>query len=334
MRVDEFGVGFPPKLYGVKRGETEYTINLFPVGGFVKIYGEDADAEVSTGDFARSFTGKSRWAQAAVLVAGVSMNILFAWFLFSGAFMIGVPSAINDSDVSATSKLVITSVVAGSPADRASLQGGATIQSIQSGDSVLEKLTPSSFSDFIAAHGGQEVTIAYSRGDEMLITTIVPETGVIADAPERAALGVALTLTDVVQRPFFTAIGDGFVHTFAGMRDITVGIFALLKDAVMFKADLTNVAGPIGIVSLVGDASAFGFTTLLMFTAFISLNLAVINLLPFPALDGGRLLFVIIEAVKGGAIPARYTQILNTVGFVMLIILMIAVTWNDIARLL
>jgi regulator of sigma E protease len=104
--------------------------------------------------------------------------------------------------------------------------------------------------------------------------------------------------------------------------------------AVQFKADLSQVAGPVGIVGLVGEASSFGITALLLFTAFISLNLAIINLLPFPALDGGRLLFVIIEAVKGSPINPRYVQTLNTVGFALLILLMVAVTYNDIARIL
>jgi len=168
----------------------------------------------------------------------------------------------------------------------------------------------------------------------LLLTTLVPETGVISDAPDRAALGVSLTLTDVVKKPLPIAIRDGFTHTLTSIGDITVGIAGLIGDALMFRADFSNVAGPIGIVGLVGEASAFGLNTLLMFTAFISLNLAVINVLPFPALDGGRLLFVFIEAVKGSAINPRYTQILNSVGFILLILLMVAVTWNDIARLI
>jgi regulator of sigma E protease len=178
------------------------------------------------------------------------------------------------------------------------------------------------------------VTIAYEHSGELLVTEITPKTGVITDTPDRAAIGVALTLIDTVAKPIPLAIKDGFIFTLTSTRDIALGIVKLLGDAVQFKADFTQVAGPVGIVGLVGEASAIGITSLIMFTAFISLNLAVINVLPFPALDGGRLLFVLIEAVKGSPIPARYAGSLNMIGFALLILLMVLVTWNDIARLI
>jgi regulator of sigma E protease len=115
---------------------------------------------------------------------------------------------------------------------------------------------------------------------------------------------------------------------------ITVGTVNLIRDAVVGEANLKDVTGPVGIVGMVGEASAYGFSALLMFTGFISLNLAVINLLPFPALDGGRLLFVGIEAIIRRPMPVRATQILNTAGFALLILLMVVVTWNDISKLI
>ena len=128
-------------------------------------------------------------------------------------------------------------------------------------------------------------------------------------------MGVSLSLIETVQRPLHEAVFDGLMLTLTGLRDITIGITALIIDAFSLNADLSSVAGPVGIVGLVGEASALGFSTLLMFTAFISLNLAVINLLPFPALDGGRLLFVGIEALKGSPIPLRVAGTLNGIGF-------------------
>jgi regulator of sigma E protease len=119
-----------------------------------------------------------------------------------------------------------------------------------------------------------------------------------------------------------------------GLRDISVAISKLAWNALQFKANLSQVAGPVGIVSLVGEASSFGLTALLMFTALISLNLAIINVLPFPALDGGRLLFVIIEGIKGSPINSSYVHVLNTIGFSLLILLLAAVTWHDIARIM
>jgi regulator of sigma E protease len=334
MRVDEFGIGFPPKLFGIKRGETEYTFNAMPIGGFVKIYGEDGSPEAPTVDRDRSFSAKSKWAQAAVLLAGVTMNVLFAWFLFSTAFAIGVQSPVNEATATESAKLIITSVLPGGPAAEALIPPNAVIHGVTAGGETLDTLTPSAFTAFLDAHKDMSVTVAYEHNGGLLVTEITPRGGVIADAPDRAAIGVALALIDTVAKPIPLAIKEGFFHTITMTRDIAVGVVKLLGDAVQFKADFTQVAGPVAIVGLVGEASAFGITSLIMFTAIISLNLAVVNVLPFPALDGGRLLFVIIEAIKGSPIPMRYASSLNMVGFALLILLMVLVTWNDIARLI
>jgi regulator of sigma E protease len=334
MRVDEFGIGFPPKLFGIKKGETEYTFNALPIGGFVKIYGEDAEATKDGGDYARSFTGKSRWAQALVLVAGVTMNILFAWFLFSSAFMWGIEKGVDEATASESARLVVSDVLVDGPAADAKLPRGASITAVTRGTESLSNIIPSQFSEFVSKEAGVPVQIAYTLGSELFLTTIVPEVGLIESEPNRPAIGIALSMVDRVEYSLVEAVTEGFTHTVKSTVAITVGIFDLLRDAVMGEADFTQVAGPIGIVGLVGEASAFGFSALLMFTAFISLNLAVINLLPFPALDGGRLLFVFIEAVTQRQLPARATQVMNTVGFFLLIGLMVVVTWNDIARLL
>lgn len=334
MRVDEFGIGFPPKVFGVKRGETEYTINALPIGGFVKIYGEDADAVVDGSDYSRSFTGKTKWAQALVLVAGVSMNVLFAWFLFTAAFMTGIEQGVTEAEASPSARLVITSVLPDSPAGKGEFPNGVTITAVKRGDESLTTLTPSAFSEFVAHEGETPLHIAYMKGSEMFVSSLTPEVGIIESSPERPALGVALSLVEHIEYPFVEAVKKGFTHTLESTRDITLGIFKLVRDAVVGEADFSQVAGPVGIVGLVGEASAFGVSALLMFTAFISLNLAVINLLPFPALDGGRLLFVGIEAITRRPMPVRATQIMNTIGFFLLILLMVIVTWNDISRLI
>lgn len=334
MRVDEFGIGFPPKLFGIKKGETEYTFNALPIGGFVKIYGEDKEAAQDGGDYARSFSGKSKWAQALVLIAGVSMNILFAWFLFTGAYIWGIERAVDESEASPEARLMITDVLVGGPAGEAKLPRGIVLTAVTREGETLTSLTPSAFSEFVARKDGTPLQIAYTQSGELFMTTIAPKAGTIESDPTRPAIGVALSLVDRVQYSFFAAVKEGFFQTIEGTIAITVGIFSLIKDAVLGQADFTQVAGPVGIVGLVGEASAFGFSALLMFTAFISLNLAVINLLPFPALDGGRLLFVGIEAVTRRPMPVRATQIMNTVGFFILIALMVVVTWNDISKLI
>lgn len=365
MRVDEFGIGFPPKLFGVRKGETEYTFNLFPIGGFVKIRGEDGIGDPSarpapilsernegenqagvqpryeedgvlTGEESadtESFTSKSKWAQSAVLVAGVTMNILFAWFLIALAFGIGVQTSVGEDDASARAVLAITNVLPESPASDVALTPGMVIQEVSANGERLDALTPSQFSAFVASHRGVPITLTYILGGEVRVAQITPETGILADKPDQPAVGVALTQIDTISRSFIDSIVDSFLYVASALRDITVGITKLAVDAVLMRADFSQVAGPVGIVGLVGEASAFGIASLLMFTAFISLNLAVINIFPFPALDGGRLLFVCIEAIKGSPIKAHYAGILNTLGFALLIILMVAVTWNDIARL-
>lgn len=338
MRVDEFGIGFPPKLFGIKKGETEYTFNLLPIGGFVKIAGEDGLVEGGTrdaeGESARLFTSKNKWAQAAVLVAGVTMNVLLAWFLFTIAFSVGVRSAVSEQEASANAVLTITDVLPGSPAEKAHIPPGVTVRAVTAGADVLEAKTPSTFSAFIAAHGAGEIAITYAVSDGEKTALVVPEKGLVQSDVSRPAIGVGLAQVEVVKRSFGHAITDAGIHTVVSIRDIAVGIAQLAYKSVHGTADFSQVAGPVGIVSLVGEASAYGITTLLTFTAFISLNLAVINILPFPALDGGRLLFVVIEAVKGSPIKQKYAAALNLLGFVLLMLLMVVVTWHDIVRLM
>lgn len=323
MRVDEFGIGFPPKLFGIKRGETEYTLNALPFGGFVKIQGENNEEHSHLDK--RSFNQKSKWAQAAVLVAGVLMNALFAWALFSLAFVIGTQNAVSEADAGPDAELMVVGVLPDFPAEQGGLTKGAVIVGIEG----TETLTPSSFKETLKQNGS--VTVSYMHSGERITTVLTPE---LYEASGEEVVGASLSLVETIQKPLHVAVSDGFMLMLTGLRDITIGIGALLVDAFSLNADLSNIAGPVGIVGLVGDASALGFSTLLMFTAFISLNLAVINLLPFPALDGGRLLFVGIEALKGSPIPPRVAGALNGIGFLLLILLLIAVTFSDIARIL
>lgn len=337
MRVDEFGIGFPPKLFGIKRGETEYTINLLPIGGFVKIYGENAEDAAadaaSSRDISRSFIAKGKWSQAAVLVAGVTMNVLLAWFIFSFVFAVGVPTAVSEDGASSDATLIVSHVVPDGPAAQANIPLGATIVALHDGAEEVSALTPTAFSEFVRAHGGESLSITYTIGEREETTELVPEVGALEESPDRAAVGVALTLVETVRSPIHIAVYDGFITTFKGLRDVMVGLSTLLYDSVLGRADFSQIAGPVGIVGLVGDAADFGFTSLLMFMAFISLNLAVINLLPFPALDGGRLLFVVIEAVRRKPINPMWVGRLNLAGFALLILLMVVVTYNDIMRI-
>ncbi len=334
MRVDEFGIGFPPKLFGIKRGETLYSFNAFPIGGFVKIFGEDGEGDDGNKKTEnRSFTSKSKFAQSAVLLAGVTMNVLFAWFLVAIAFGIGVKSSVDETIAGPNASLTVTNVLKESPAEKAGLKSGVIIRDVQADGEKLAKLTPSAFSNFVGAHADSSIAIAFTENGELRAVQVVPLKHVIEGDTEKVAIGVALTQVDIIDRTVRESIRDSFMYVISGLTEITVGIGKLIADAVQFKADFSQVAGPVGIVGLVGEASAFGITSLLMFTAFISLNLAVINVLPFPALDGGRFLIVTIEALIGSPIKPQIVGTINTLGFFILIALMIVVTWNDIVRL-
>lgn len=333
MRVDEFGIGFPPKLFSIKRGETEYTFNLLPIGGFVKIFGENKEEGADTSDNERAFSSRPKWAQALVLIAGVTMNILFAWLLFTIAFMIGVPTAVDESTASSEAQLMVVGTLAGGPAEDL-IPAGSTITSVSSADEVLNNPMPSSFSDFIVNHAPEQVMVTYQFDGAEQEVSIIPKTGLLETDPDKYVIGTSLTLVELQKKPIHLAVIDGFKSSVNGLVAITVGLGALIGQSITGTADFSTIAGPVGIVGMVGDAAAFGVVALLTFTAIISLNLAVINLLPFPALDGGRLVFVAIEAITGKEIPPIWTGWVNTAGFMLLILLMVAVTYNDILRLL
>jgi regulator of sigma E protease len=358
MRVDEFGIGFPPRLFSIRKGETVYSFNALPIGGFVKIFGEDGEGAPSArldADFSEhgegksqssgqsrsdrvappsgSFVSKSRWAQAAVLIAGVAMNILFAWLLIALVYMVGVQGIVSPEEASPSARLAVTQVIEGSPAADAGVPVGSVIESVVIQNESLPDATSEGFSTFVGSHNGEPVTILFTHKGELRTVQLIPEQQVIPTEPDRYAIGMSVAQIDTIYRSVREAVRDSFFYVLRGLRDIAVGIGVMLVQTVKLEADLTQVAGPVGIVSLVGEASAFGFTTLCMFTAFISLNLAVINILPFPALDGGRLLIVMIEGIMKRNINAKFVTTLNTIGFVLLMLFMITVTWSDIAKI-
>jgi regulator of sigma E protease len=339
MRVDEFGIGFPPRIVGKRFGETLYSVNAVPFGGFVKIFGEDPTEGIVAGpDAARSFSRKPAYAQALVLVAGVLFNVLLGWFLYSAAFMTGMPTVVEEADIALVEnpQLTILNVLPDSPSEEAGFEPGDILlaMSLEDSGAPLKPQTATEASSFIASHPGEKITVEFARDGETKGTTVIPRPGLIAEEPERAAIGTYFGIVGTLQLSPFAAIVEGGKQTISMLQYITVAFIDLIAQAVQFKADLSQVAGPIGIVGLVGDAASVGIVALMSFTALISINLAVINLLPFPALDGGRLLFVLIETVKGSPIKPAIANTLNVIGFALLILLMIAVTYHDILRLL
>ncbi len=331
MRVDEFAIGFPPRLFTIKKGETDYSINLLPIGGYVKIFGENGLEETER---ARAFGSRPRYQQAIVLLAGIAMNILTAWIIFFAVSIMGTPTIVDEyGPMTETAELAVINVLPDSPAAAANIPLGAQIVDLTSSDEVLLSPTPTTFNDFIAAHADRGIEINYVHKEEVFRATLTPRAGVIDAEPDRKAVGLATALVTVHKENLPGALIGATKRTASSLYTITIGLVSFLASAFTLSADVSQVTGPIGIAGMVGDAAEFGFVSLLIFTAFISLNLAVINLLPIPALDGGRLLFVIAEAIIRRPIDPEWMARVNFAGFVLLIGLMIAVTYNDILRL-
>lgn len=334
IRVDEFAIGFPPKILSWVRGETRYVLNLIPFGGYVKIFGENPDEESVTGaDSARSFVKAKKWRQILVLSAGVGFNILFAWILISTSFMFGslVPIGegtdntysqyINDSQV------VVTGLKPNSPAAKAGLVQGDRLISVQS--IVGPELNTTKVRELIELSAKEEITVEYKRGTEVKTINIVPE--INSDSGKRV-IGIYMENVGTVKLNSFLAFLEGGKLTITTTKQVAIGLGKFIWQSIKGQSDFSQVSGPVGIVGLVGDAANFGLAYFLGFVAFISLNLAVINLIPFPALDGGRILFVIIEAIIRRPIKPKIANTLNSIGFIILISLMLIITYRDILK--
>lgn len=339
IRVDEFGIGYPPRAFvlGLWRGTT-YTINWLPFGGFVRIFGERNRDDYTEEEKKVAFVYKPRLVQASVLIAGIVFNLLFAWILFSGTLMLGAPVAISEADAThIPTRLVVSSVVVGSPADAAGLHAGDTLISLSSNKDKITHLLPSTVVSFVESHVGKAMTISYIRSStskKVQTVSIDSAQGVLVKSPGTPAIGIAMALIATKTLPVTTALTQGFTTTVRIFGEVAVGLYTFLISVVSGTANLSQVAGPIGIAGMIGNAASVGFLYLLYFTAFISINLAVINLIPLPALDGGRLLFVIIESITRKSINEKVAMWFNVIGFSLLLLLMVVVTYNDVIRLL
>lgn len=325
MEVQEFGFGFPPRMFGIRRGETTYSINWIPLGGFVKIVGEEGHS-----DNPRAFANKSFGARLATLLAGVSMNFLLGWFLiFLGFAAIGTPTDLDDNPYLARAKirneqLAIISVQSNSPAEQAGFKPGDTILSVDGKKfSTVQELV-----DYTKSRAGQPVDYEFKRGSEVFSKQVVPR---VNPAEGEGAVGFAPAKIGIVTYSPWMALKLSLI-AFTGKVVAIFSAFGMLISSLVGTGRLIEgLSGPVGIAVLTRDFTRLGIIYLLQFTATLSINLAVINAFPFPALDGGRVLFLLIEKIRGKK-SIKWEQIANLVGFALLILLMVAVTFRDVGR--
>ena len=318
-KVEEFGIGFPPRIFSIKRGETVYSLNLFPIGGFVKIFGEDGESRSDPG----SFASKSVKTRSLIIFAGVLMNLLLAVALLSFGHFVGLPQVIEGSNVGANVKNVsvrIIDVVKNSPAEEAGIAIGDIIVGVQNIEDIQ---------NFIDQNLGNQITLTLKRGNETLDKKITPR----VNPPEgEGAMGIAMLKTGQISYPFYIAPFKGVESTFVIAWGTIASFGQILSDWVRTGDLNEGLAGPIGIAVITGQVQKMGFLFLVQFMALISINLAIINILPFPALDGGRMLFLGIEKIKGSPMNQKYEKMANTIGFGLLILLMIFITFKDIEK--
>ena len=324
ITVEEFGFGFPPRAWGFSRGGTTYSVNWIPLGGFVRLKGEAGDSRAKD-----SFAGQSLLRRLAVIAAGVVMNVLLATGLFSVGYGIGIPQEIGGPLPYGAHvrdrELQIAEVLDGSPAERAAFLPRDQVIAV-------DGATVRSGEDFrarVAAAEDREISVTVRRGDvetALAVTpTLLAETG-------KPGIGVALFESGVVSFPWYLAPVAGVRATATYAIDILLAFGDLVRSLVTTGAPSVDVSGPVGIAVLTGKVARLGFIYLLQFTALLSLNLAIINILPIPALDGGRVLFLAIERARGRAVSARIETMVHQAGFAALLLLVAVVTFYDVMR--
>lgn len=330
VRVNEFGFGFPPRVFGYKIGETLYSLNLIPLGGFVKIFGEGGEDEADR----RSFAGRPVWQRALIIAAGVFMNLALAWALFTLGFLIGAPAAGGSLEGVSNARATITGVAPQSPAAEAKISFGDVIRKISAAGETIEPKNTAELIDFVNRHKGENLSLELLSGSaDGAAMRPVSVMSRASPPPGEGPLGIALADIGVYRAPWHRAPWDGLKALYFSARATADALAGLFRSAVADQKLPADVSGPVGIYVLTGQMRHLGAAYLVQFVAALSVNLALFNIIPFPALDGGRLLFLAVEKVRGRAVRIKHEQIAHAVGFAVLIALVLAVSYQDVARL-
>ncbi len=301
IRVNEFSIGMGPKIFQKKKGETKYSIRALPIGGYVSMEGEDENSEDP-----RSFNKVPALSRIAVVAAGAIMNFILAMIVFSiVSFNAGMPTT------------TILETIKNSPAEKVGMKPGDVIVSInneqiKNWDSIVNEISNSNPKE------DMEVTIL--RNEEKIDYLLKPEIG----DNNRIIIGIV----PVSQKSFFSSIKGGFEKTGFMLKLM----FDFIKMAFRGQVSTKDLSGPVGVIYTIGEAAKYGFINLIYLMGFISVNLGFFNLLPLPALDGSRIVFLFIEIIRGKAIDPEKEGFIHFIGFVLLILLMITVTYSDVIR--
>jgi regulator of sigma E protease len=339
ITVEEFGIGFPPRISSVMYRGTRYSLNWIPLGGFVKMLGEDGDVEIRrlresglSDDeveqaMAGAFNRRPVWVRVGVLLAGVVMNFVLAAALFAVAF--SMPTLIGEGP------LTVTEVQAGSPAE-GTLEVGDVIVGVDG--RTFER--SADLTDFVAERGGTTVTLDVERSGEPIQLEVVPR--VVSDEDRAAGvgpIGFAYDPERVVERPPLVdgpidAVARGTSTAWTIAVQIPGGLADAIGGLIGLNPDAPDARGPIGIAQETGRILEAPLVSQLLFIGLLSVNLAVLNVLPFPPLDGGRIAVVLVEAVRRRRLPAEREALIYLAGFAVLIALVILISINDIQRLI
>ena len=327
VRVEEFGIGYPPRIFGKKIGETLYSLNFLPFGAFVKLYGEEKEIKEP-----RSFTGKPIWQKALIILGGVVSFWIISAILLSIVFGMGVPQAISDEAEAVNPRVQVVAVASGSPAEVAGIKAGDTIKELRIMSYELGITKVKEVQEFTNLHLGEEITLTIERGKEVFDATLIPR---ISPPEGEGAMGVGLVRTALTSYPWYLASIKGVEACFNLTGSIGAGLLQVFGNLIQGKGlpAGAQLMGPIGIGSLMTQVAHLGLTYYLQFIALISIYLAIFNILPIPALDGGKLLFLGIEKVRRKPVSQKIEQNVTSIFFLLLIALMIWVTIKDIARL-
>jgi len=318
VKVEEFGLGLPPRIIGKKFGDTVYSLNWLPIGGFCKLYGEDGD-----GKGGEAFNHKNPWQKMLIVAGGVLMNLVLAVVIFSVVYgIMGVPSV--------TEKVTVVGISKDSPAEKAGLVENDWIKKVND----VEIKTPQQLTDEVGKNKGKKVELVIGGNADLRSVQIEVRENPPAG---EGSMGVAISNMEMVKLPwykFYEGIGAGFKEACYWGEIIGGGVFKMISGLFMGNVP-KDVSGPIGMYEATSAIKkSQGMLALIHFFGVVSVNLAIVNILPFPALDGGRIIFVLYEMIFKRKVNQKVEIVVNNIGMLLLLGLILLITVGDVGRLI